>query len=96
MNSLLLNLMIIYSIASLLYIVYIVYLKIFKKDKNITNLLSNNTELLDEYTKIKKQHSTVFIICIIISLIILIFSEPNKLIVTSSSIINDINDIKVV
>jgi hypothetical protein len=85
--------MIIYSIASLL---YIVYFKIFKKDKNMTNLLSNNAELLDEYTKIKKQHITVFIICIIISLIILIFFEPNKLIITNNSIINDINDIKVV
>lgn len=96
MNSLLLNVIIIYSIASLLYIIYIVYLKMFRKEQNITNLLKDNKNLLDEYTKIKKQHSTVFIICIIISLIILIFSEPNKLIVSSSSIINDINDIKVI
>ena len=96
MNSLLLNLVIIYSIASLLYIVYIVYLKIFKKDKNITSLLSNNKELLNEYTKIKRQHSTVFIICIIISLVILIFSEPTQLTVSTNSIINDINDIKVI
>ena len=96
MNSLLLNVIIIYSIASLLYIIYIVYLKMFRKEQSITNLLKDNKNLLDEYTKIKKQHSTVFIICIIISLIILIFYEPNKLIVSSSSIINDINDIKVI
>ena len=93
MNSLLLNLMIIYSIASLL---YIVYFKIFKKEQNITKLLSNNADLLDEYTNIKKQHITVFIICIIIILIILIFSESNKLVVSSTSVINDIHDIKVV
>ena len=68
----------------------------FRKEQSITNLLKDNKDLLDEYTKIKKQHSTVFIICIIISLIILIFYEPNKLIVSSSSIINDINDIKVI
>jgi formate-dependent nitrite reductase membrane component NrfD len=99
MNSILLNIIIVYSVASFLYMIYIIYKMFFKKEQTISYLLKDNEELLEKYKTIKKQHSMVFIISIIIGLIILIFTEPDKmkeLIINNKFLINDIQDIKVI
>jgi di/tricarboxylate transporter len=94
MNQIIVNIMIVYSIAS---IVYLIYIKILNKN-TLEAVLVNNTELLEKYKQIKKERAMVFIIGIIIGLILLIFIDNNdmkEINETSYIIVSDVSDIRV-
>jgi di/tricarboxylate transporter len=94
MNQIIVNIMIVYSIAS---IVYLIYIKILNKN-TLEAVLVNNTELLEKYKQIKKERAMVFIIGIIIGLILLIFIANNdikEINETSYIIVSDVSDIRV-
>ncbi len=93
MNQIIVNIMIVYSIAS---IVYLIYIKILNKN-TLEAVLVNNTELLEKYKQIKKERAMVFIIGIIIGLILLIFIANNdiKEINDTNIVVSDVSDIRV-
>ncbi len=97
MNQFILNVMIVYSIASIIYLLSL----FLYKSKNIKDIL--NDEQLDEYNKIKKQKIMIFIIGIVIGLCFIIlfdnFSFKNTVSKTSTNIKNlveDVSDISVI
>jgi hypothetical protein len=98
MNQFILNVMIVYCIASLVYILYL----IFMKPEKISDFIYNNQELKEKYNNIKKNRIMVFIIGIVIGLgVIIIFDKEQILDKTLSninvkSIIEDVSDISVI
>jgi Na+/H+ antiporter NhaD/arsenite permease-like protein len=97
MNQFILNVMIVYSIASIIYILSL----FLYKTKNIKDIL--NDEQLEEYNKIRKHKIMIFIIGIVIGLCVIIlfdnFSSKNTISKISASIKNiveDVSDISVI
>ena len=93
MNQIILNLMIINSIATIIYIIYIIYKY---KNDNMDKLLESNKEILDQYNKNKRSNITVYIIGILLGLIILVITDceyikPSVL----PKIVSDVSDIYV-
>lgn len=100
MNQFILNIMIVYCIASIVYFIYSLYLR-FSNSETIDDLFKENEDLKtigDKYNKIKRNRIAVFIIGIILGLIYLVISDysniPNK--VNNKTVINDISDIRVI
>ena len=99
MNQFILNIMIIYSIASLIYILYLIVIK----PKKISDII--NKDIKDKYESIKKNRIMVFIIGIVIGLafIIMIQKEPIDSTISAScissatkSLVEDVSDISVI
>jgi hypothetical protein len=96
MNKFILNIMIVYCVASIVYI-----LGLFIKPTNMKDFLTE--EQLEEYNKIKKRRSMIFIIGIVVGLCIIIMIEPNsltnnfnKLNINTKQMIEDVSDISVI
>ena len=97
MNQFILNVMIVYSIASIIYLLSLVLLK----SKKIKDLL--NDEQLEEYNKIRKQKIMVFIIGIVIGLCFIILFDNffnkeaiSKATISVKNIVEDVSDISVI
>ncbi len=100
MNKFILSIMKVYCTASLVYVIYCLYLK-FTHAETVTDILKDNSELLQKYNKNKKTRIMVFIIGIIIGLVILVIYEPDiisfdKSITQIKSIVEDVSDISVI
>lgn len=90
MNQVIMNIMIVYSIASIVYVCYIVYLKVAHKESERT------VEEVEKYNMVKKTRTTVFILGILCGLIFLIISEPYTTVIKSSiNTVSNISDISV-
>ncbi len=96
MNQFILNVMIVYSIASVFYILSL----FFYKSKKLEDILTD--EQIEEYNKLKKQKTMIFIIGVVIGLcVIIIFDKiPTETIskanISVKSIIEDVSDISVI
>jgi hypothetical protein len=98
MNQFVLNIMIVYSIASIIYLLSL----FFMKSKKIKDILNN--EQLEEYNKIRKQKIMIFIIGIVIGLCFIILFDNisktetiiNKSSVNMKNIVEDVSDISVI
>jgi glucan phosphoethanolaminetransferase (alkaline phosphatase superfamily) len=101
MNQFILNIMIVYSIASIVYILYLIFMKPEKISTIIDNNYDNKELLKEKYNNIKKNRIMVFIIGIVIGLgIIIMFETEPKVVqqITTSvkSIVDDVSDISVI
>jgi hypothetical protein len=101
MNQFILNIMIVYSIASIVYILYLIFMKPEKISDIIENDYGNKELLKEKYNNIKKNRIMVFIIGIVIGLgIIIMFDSEPKISQTIStnikSIVEDVSDISVI
>jgi Na+/H+ antiporter NhaD/arsenite permease-like protein len=96
MNQFILNVMIVYSIASIIYLLSL----FFYKSKQIKDILTD--EQIEEYKKIKKQKSMIFIIGVVIGLCIIIMFDKipstniSKASISIKSIVEDVSDISVI
>ncbi len=96
MNQFILNVMIVYSIASVIYLLSL----FFYKSKKLKDILTD--EQIEEYNKLKKQKTMIFIIGVVIGLcVIIIFDKiPTETIskanISVKSIIEDVSDISVI
>ena len=104
MNQFILNIMMVYCIASVVYIIYALYLKL-TKSENVDDILKDNKDLKEKFDKLKKNRIMVFIIGVIIGLGVIIMNEPIVLNVSKTissaamstkSIVEDISDISVI
>ncbi len=96
MNQFILNVMIVYSIASIIYLLSL----FFYKTKKIQDIL--NDEQMEEYNKIKKQKMMIFIIGIVVGLCVIIMLDKtssnniSKASIQMKSIVEDVSDISVI
>ncbi len=96
MNQFILNVMIVYSIASVIYLLSL----FFYKSKKLKDILTD--EQIDEYTKIKKQKTMIFIIGVVIGLCFIIMFDKipvdtiSKASISVKSIVEDVSDISVI
>ena len=97
MNQFILNVMIVYTIASIIYLLSLLLLK----SNKITDIL--NEEQMEEYSKIKKQKIMVFIIGIVIGLCFIILFDNffnkeaiSKATISVKNIVEDVSDISVI
>ncbi len=96
MNQFILNIMIVYCIASVIYILSL----FFYKSNKLKDILID--EQLEEYNKIKKQKIMIFIIGIVIGLCFIIIFDKistdtvSKASISVKSIIEDVSDISVI
>ena len=96
MNQFILNVMIVYSIASIIYLLSI----FFYKSNKLKDILTE--EQLDEYNKIKKQKTMIFIIGVVIGLCFIILFDKipsdtiSKASINVKSIVEDVSDISVI
>ena len=104
MNQFILNIMIVYCIASVVYIIYALYLKL-TKSENVDDILKDNKDLKEKFDKLKKNRIMVFIIGVIIGLGVIIMNEPivlnvsktiSSAAISTKSIVEDISDISVI
>jgi hypothetical protein len=96
MNQFILNIMIVYCVASIIYI-----LGLFIKPSHLKDILTEDQ--VEEYNKIKKKRIMIFIIGVVIGLCIIIMIEPNsltnnlsKLSINAKQMIEDVSDISVI
>ena len=96
MNQFILNVMIVYSIASIIYLLS----TFFYKSNQLKDILTE--EQLDEYNKIKKQKTMIFIIGVVIGLCFIILFDKipsdtiSKASISVKSIVEDVSDISVI
>jgi formate hydrogenlyase subunit 3/multisubunit Na+/H+ antiporter MnhD subunit len=97
MNQFILNVMIVYTIASIIYLLSLFLLK----SNKITDIL--NEEQMEEYSKIRKQKIMVFIIGIVIGLCFIILFDNffnkeaiSKATISVKNIVEDVSDISVI
>ncbi len=103
MNQFILNIMMVYCIASVVYLIYILYLRL-TKSETVDDILKGDEDLKEKYNKLKKNRIMVFIIGIVIGLGFMIMNEPSSIIsktissaaVSTKSIVEDISDISVI
>ena len=93
MNQIILNLMIINSIASIVYILYKIYIS---KNDDLVKLINTNKEISDKYNSRRRTSITFYILGALLGLIILILMDnDNKTIDISKKIVSDVSDIYV-
>jgi len=97
MNQFILNIMIVYSIASIIYILSLFLIK----SKSIKDILDD--EQLEEYNKIKKKKIMIFIIGIVLGLCFIIIFDKKSIsteikssITNIKNIVEDVSDISVI
>jgi hypothetical protein len=97
MNQFILNVIIVYTIASIIYLLSLFLLK----SNKITDIL--NEEQMEEYSKIRKQKIMVFIIGIVIGLCFIILFDNffnkeaiSKATISVKNIVEDVSDISVI
>ncbi len=96
MNQFILNVMIVYSIASVIYLLSLFFYKFKKLDDILTD------EQIEEYNKIKKHKIMIFIIGIVIGLCFIIIFDKipadtiSKESINVKSIVEDVSDISVI
>ena len=93
MNQIILNLMIINSIATIVYILYIIYEF---RNNEIIVLLENQPDILDKYYKNKRYGVTFYILGVLLGLIYLIIMDNDMNIIKNpTNIVSDVSDIYV-
>ena len=93
MNQIILNLMIINSIASIVYILYKIYIS---KNDDLVKLINTNKEISDKYNSRRRTSITFYILGALLGLIVLVLMDnDNKTIDISKKIVSDVSDIYV-
>ena len=95
MNQFILNIMIVYSIASIIYLIY----SLVSKSTKMSDILTE--QQMEEYNKIKKQRTMVFIIGVVIGLCFIIVFDKTSISLPDTAIkmkhiVEDVSDISVI
>ena len=95
MNQFILNIMIVYSIASIVYLIY----SLVSKSTKMSDILTE--QQMEEYNKIKKRRTMVFIIGVVIGLCFIIVFDKTSISLPDTTIkmkliVEDVSDISVI
>jgi len=97
MNYTVVNIGIVYCIASIVYLIYLIYSKLTNKS-SVDDIIANCDDIvIENYKKLKRNRIMIFIIGLLVGLITIIIYEPNMPIKLNIDIndVSDINDIYV-
>ncbi len=97
MNYTVVNVGIVYCIASIVYLIYLIYCKLTSKT-SVDDIIANcDNNVIENYSKLKRTRIMIFIIGLLVGLITIIVYEPIMPITLNIDIndVSDINDIYV-
>jgi hypothetical protein len=97
MNYTIVNVGMVYCIASIVYLIYLFYLNLTSKNSVDDIIAQCDNSVIENYKKLKRNRIMIFIIGLLVGLITIIVYEPNMPIKLNIDIndVSDINDIYV-